>query len=117
MLVPGSSRKTVSFSRMEQVEENAVGSTAYDLLQLCFLGNPAKVHLAFYVVGAESTALADSVKLAEGGWLCAPAMAVDTLVTFVKEKRAEGRPLRAVVTTDTAPDNAGIVNFTTQGDR
>jgi hypothetical protein len=114
LLVPGGSRSTVTFSRMDQVEESAVGSTAYELLRLCFLGNPAKVHLAYYLVGAEGAALAGNAKLAEGGWLCAPAMAVDTLVNFVKEKRAEGRSLRAVVCTKTAPDNAGIVNFTTE---
>ena len=111
LLVPGGSRSTVTFSRMDQVEESAVGSTAYELLRLCFLGNPAKVHLAYYLVGAEGAALAGNAKLAEGGWLCAPAMAADTLVAFVKEKRAEGRPLRAVVNTKTAPNNAGIVNF------
>ena len=115
LLVPGTIRKTVSFTRMDQVEKSAVGNTAYELLQLCFLGNPAKVHLAFYVIGDESTALADCAKIAEGGWLCAPDMAVDVLTGFVKAKRAEARPLRAVITTDTSPDDPGIVNFTTKG--
>ena len=115
LLVSGSSQNVATFSRMEQVQENDVGSAAYALLRLCFLGNPAKVHLVNYVVGAEDTALAGSAKLAEGGWLCAPDMAADSLVRFVKEKRAEGKPLRAVVSTETVPDNAGIVNFITKG--
>ena len=115
LLVPGGGQYTATFSRMEQVDRNAVGNAAYELLRLCFLGNPAKVHLAHYVVGAEDTALAANAKLAEGGWMCAPFMAADTLVSFVKEKRAEGRPLRAVVCTEKAPDNAGIVNFITKG--
>jgi len=115
LLVPSANRRTVTFSRMDQVTETDVGSTAYDLLRLCFLGHPAKVHLVYYVEGEEGKALAETAKLAEGGWMCAPLMAADTLINFVKTKRAEGHPLRAVVSTEKTPDNAGIVNFTTQG--
>lgn len=115
LLTPGDSHRTDSFSRLEQVEESTVGSVAYGLLELCFLGNPAKVHLVTYVAGEESTALANGAKLAEGGWLCAPNMEAGVLVDYVKARRAEGRPLRAVVSTQDSPDSAGVVNFTTQG--
>lgn len=114
LMVPGVGYQTHSFSRMEQVEQAAVGNTAYPLLQLCFLGRPAKVHLVFYANGAENSALNSCARLAEGGWLCAPHMAAEQLVHFVQEKRREGRPLRAVVSTEMAPDQAGIVNFSAQ---
>ena len=114
LLVPGGEPGTVSFSRLDQIEEVNVGTYVWQLLQLCFLGNPAKVHLVQYAMGYEESALESCSRLAEGGWMCAPDMNADIMVSFVKRRRAEGRPLRAVVTSQREPDCAGVVNFTTK---
>ena len=114
LLLPGAAQ-TASFSRLEQADRALVGEEAWLLLQLCFLGNPAKVHLVTYADGEESTALAGCSKLAEGGWLCAPAMEADRVAAFVRNSRQEGKPIRAVVSTEGSPNCEGIVNFTTQG--
>ncbi len=114
LMMPGEAG-TVSFSRLEQADRSQVGEEVWLLLQLCFLGNPAKVHLVYYAAGEESAAMAGCSKLAEGGWLCAPAMKASTVADFIRACRMQGRPLRAVVSTDGSPNNEGIVNFTTQG--
>ncbi len=117
LLVPGSESSLRSFSRLEQVQESAVGEDSYRLLRLCFLGNPAKVILATCPEGGEGAALESLCATAEGGWLCAPYLDGMELAAFVRDKRAEGRPLRAVVSTQQSPDCAGVVNFTTEGIR
>ncbi len=117
LLVPDSESRLRSFSRLEQVQESAVGADSYQLLQLCFLGNPAKVILATCPEGSEEAALENLCSTAEGGWLCAPYLDGMELAAFVRDKRAEGRPLRAVVSTQQSPDCAGVVNFTTEGIR
>lgn len=104
-----------SFSALEQAEGRGLSQDCLRLLRLCFLGNPAKVLLYCYPRGEEQTALKRCQAAAEGGWLCAPRMAAETVTAFVKARRAEGRPLRAVVSSQTGPDCAGIVNLTTQG--
>ena len=114
LLLPGEGG-TVSFSRLEQADRGQLGEEAWLLLQLCFLGNPAKVHLVYYAAGEESAALAGCSKLAEGGWLCAPAMEAQQVTGFIRTCRSQGKPLRAVVSTDGSPNCEGIVNFTTQG--
>ena len=115
LLLPGDAPGTVSLSRVEQADRTAVGEEGWLLLRLCFLGNPAKVHLVTYAAGEEGTALAGCGKLAEGGWLCAPAMEADAVAAFVREERAPGRPLRAVVSTDGSPDCEGVVNLSAEG--
>ncbi len=114
LLMPGEPG-TASFSRLEQADRSRVGEEVWLLLQLCFLGNPGKVHLVTYAAGEEGTALAGCSKLAEGGWLCAPAMDAAAVAAHIRACRAQGRPLRAVVSTQESPDCEGIVNFTTQG--
>ena len=113
VLITGNAPATAGFSRLEQVSREAVGEYGYKLLQLCFLGNPAKVHLVTYVKGTEQSTLEGCTPLAEGGWLCAPQMDAGVLAAFVKDKREQGRPMRAVLTTEDSPDCAGVVNFTT----
>lgn len=115
LLITGNAPAVAGFSRLEQASEAAVGEYGYKLLQLCFMGNPARVHLVTYVKGSEQSALEDCARLAEGGWLCAPQMDAGVLTAFVKDKREQGRPVRAVLTTDDSPDCAGVVNFTTEG--
>ncbi len=115
LLVQGESACRQSFSRLEQVQESAVGQQAYRLLRLCFLGHPAKVILTTYAAGGERAALEDICAQAEGGWLCAPQMEAAVLTAFVKEKRAAGRPVRAVVSTEGSPDSEGLVNFRAEG--
>ncbi len=115
LLVPGEQAFQHSFSRLEQVQQRAVGQYAYRLLRLCFLGNPAKVMLAGCPAGGERQALEDLCAAAEGGWLCAPHMDAMELTAFVKAKRAQGRPVRAVVSTGESPDCEGVVNFCAQG--
>ena len=114
LMMPGETG-TVSFSRLEQADRGQLGEEAWLLLQLCFLGNPAKVHLVYYAAGEESAALAGCSKLAEGGWLCAPAMEAQQVTGFIRTCRSQGKPLRAVVSTEESPNCEGIVNFTTQG--
>lgn len=115
LLVAGEAAGSQGFSRLDQADRAAVGDRAWALLRLCFLGNPAKVWLVTYPQGGESEALEGASALAEGGWMCAPDMDSGLLVEFVKAKRGKGRPVRAVVSTSDSPDNAGVVNFTTEG--
>ena len=115
LLLEGDSHQQLSFSRLEQAAASEVGENAYRLLELCFLGGPAKVHLVTYPAGEAEEALAGCAVLAEGGWMCAPGMEAAQLVAFVKQKRAEGRPLRGVVTTGDSPDSEGIVNLQASG--
>ena len=115
LLLPGEESGSISLTRLDQADRALVGEEGWLLLQLCFLGNPAKVHLVTYAAGEESTALAGCGKTAEGGWLCAPAMEAGTVADFVRLARKQGRPLRAVVSCGSSPDCAGVVNFTTQG--
>lgn len=115
LLLEGDSHQLLSFSRLEQVSAAEVGEDAFRLLELCFLGSPAKVHLVTYPAGEAEEALASCAPLAEGGWMCAPGMEAAQLIAFVKQKRAEGRPLRAVVTTEDSPDSEGIVNLQASG--
>lgn len=115
LLVKGESTGSQGFARLDQADRSAVGQRAWELLRLCFLGNPAKVWLVTYPQGGESEALEGVATLAEGGWMCAPDMNSGLLVDFVKTKREKGRPVRAVVSTADSPDNAGVVNFTTDG--
>ena len=115
LLNEGNAAASVAFSRLDQVSAQGVGETGYRLLQLCFAGNPAKVHLVTYVRGTEQATLESCARLAEGGWLCAPRMDAAVLTEFVREKREQGRPIRAVLTTGGSPDCAGVVNFTTEG--
>ena len=117
LLYPGNAFQIRSFSRLEQVAPGEVGQAAYGLLQLCFLGNPAKVHLVHYLSGSEQEALERCAGLAEGGWLCAPRMAASVLTEYVKAARNRGRAMRGVVSTTGSPDSAGVVNFTTGGIR
>jgi len=114
VLLPGTG-EAVSLSRLEQADRSLVGEDGWLLLQLCFLGNPGKVHLVRYAAGEEGTALAGCGKLAEGGWLCAPAMEAHTVTEYIRAARAAGRPLRAVVSTDDSPDCEGVVNFAAEG--
>lgn len=102
-----------SFSREEQAE--GLSENAGELVRLCFLGRPARVHLVQYAPGGEQAALETGCRLAEGGWLCAPDMDPEATADLVRKKREEGRPVRAVVSTAQNPDCAGVVNFTTQG--
>ena len=115
LLAEGEKAELYSFSEAEQAESAGLAEDCRRLLRLCFLGGPAKVLLARYPTGEETAALARCAPAAEGGWLCAPQMDAQTVTAFVKSKRAEGRPLRAVVSSETGPDCAGIVNLTTQG--
>lgn len=117
LLVQGEGLATRGFSRLDQVDAEAVGQRAYQLLRLCFLGNPARVYLTTYPAGGGEEALESVAALAEGGWLCAPEMDSAAVTGFVKAKRAAGRPVRAVVSTQDSPDSAGVVNFTTEGIR
>lgn len=104
-----------AFSNLEQTETSGLDEKSRLLLRLCFLGTPAKVLLYHYPRGKEQEALEKCAAAAEGGWLCAPSMAAETVTAFVKAKRQEGKPLRAVVSSKGNPDCAGIVNFTTEG--
>lgn len=115
VLLPGEESRTRSFSALSQTDANAVGQRAYGLLELCFLGSPAKVVLAEYPTGNESAALEEAAARGEGGWLCAPEMDAMEVSAFVAKKREKGRPVRAVVSTEESPDCAGVVNFTTGG--
>lgn len=115
LLVAGETAGSQGFSRLDQVDPTVVGQQAWALLQLCFLGNPAKVWLVTYPQDGEQEALEGASALAEGGWMCAPHMDSLQMVEFVKAKRAKGRPVRAVVSTTDSPDNAGVVNFTAEG--
>lgn len=115
LLVAGETAGNQGFSRLDQVDPTVVGQRAWALLQLCFLGNPAKVWLVTYPQDGEQEALEGASALAEGGWMCAPHMDSLQMVEFVKAKRAKGRPVRAVVSTTDSPDNAGVVNFTAEG--
>ena len=51
LLLEGDSHQRLSFSRLEQVSAAEVGESAFRLLELCFLGRPAKVHLVTYSAG------------------------------------------------------------------
>ena len=115
LLLEGDSHQNLSFSRLEQVVAAEVGERAYKLLQLCFLGHPAKVHLVTYPAGEEQVALENCAAMAEGGWMCAPEMEAGVLAVFVREKRASGRPVRAVLTTEASPDCEGVVNLSAAG--
>lgn len=114
VLLPGTESRVRSFSALGQTDPETVGQRAFGLLELCFLGSPARVILAEYPVGEEQAALEEAAARAEGGWLCAPEMAAMTVSAFVAEKREKGRPVRAVVSTEDSPDCAGVVNFTTK---
>lgn len=109
ILVPGSQWQVRSFSRMEQAQE--VSPAERKLLQLCFLGGPARVRLATYDPEQAEKALEEGCRLAEGGWLCAPEMDQDRVAEAVREKRAQSRPVRAVVSTEESPDCEGVVNL------
>ena len=115
LLVAGETTGSQGFSRPEQVDRSSVSQRAWQLLRLCFLGNPAKVWLVTYPVDGEAEALEGAAALAEGGWMCAPDMDSLQLTEFVKAKREKGRPVRAVLSTAESPDNAGVVNFTAEG--
>ena len=117
LLLEGEERGNVCFLLPEQAERANLSQRAAKLVKLCFLGNPARVWLATYLAGEEQAALAACEKNAEGGWLCAPDMQAETVSAFVRAGRAEGKPLRAVVSTAGDPDCAGVVNLTTQGIR
>ena len=114
LLLPGTG-SSVSLSRPEQADRDLMGEEGWLLLQLCFLGNPGKVHVVYYADGEESAALAGCSKLAEGGWLCAPTMEAHRVTEYVRAARAQGRPLRAVVSTKDSPDCEGVVNFVADG--
>lgn len=117
LLLAGEESGSVCFLLPEQAERAGLSERAARLVKLCFLGNPARVWLATYAAGEEEAALAACEKNAEGGWLCAPDMPAETVSAFVRAGRAEGKPLRAVVSTEGSPDCAGVVNLTTQGIR
>ena len=57
LLVQGEGLATRGFSRLDQVDAEAVGQRAYELLRLCFLGNPARVYLTTYPAGGGEEAL------------------------------------------------------------
>ena len=115
LLLEGGSHQRLGFSRLEQVPAAEVGEDAFRLLELCFLGHPAKAHLVTYPAGEEQTALESCAAMAEGGWMCAPEMDAGVLAAFVREKRAAGRPVRAVLTTADSPDCEGVVNLSAAG--
>lgn len=115
LLAESGEAKSMSFSSPEQAEDCGLTAREARLVRLCFLGNPARVQLILYREGTEDQTLADCAALAEGGWLCAPDMSAESVAAFVREKRAQGRPVRAVVSTGGSPDCAGVVNLTTGG--
>lgn len=113
ILASGGKLETKSFSRLEQAQ--GLRESDYELVRLCFLGHPAKVYLVLYEAGQEQRGLEAAGRLAEGGWMCAPDMNPAVMTSYIQNQREQGRPLRAVVSTQGSPDCAGIVNFTTQG--
>ena len=115
LMVKGSARESVGFSRMEQASAVIENQRERMLLQLCFMGNPNKVWLERYPEGQEAEALAGCAKRAEGGWLCAPDMTAETVTAFVAQSRGQGAAVRAVVSTGGSPDQEGVVNLAVTG--
>ena len=113
LLLAGSGQQ-VSFRSLAQAQEAGLDSRTLKLMQLCFLGSPAKVTV-LYDNGDLTAALSAAAAAAAGGWLCAPDAEADTVCAYVKEARSGGVPLRAVVANADAPDCEGIVNFVTEG--
>ncbi len=108
IIAPGVSG-TMAFTSFGQAE-GKVDSASKRLLELCFMGVPSRVTVV--PCGEDIDA---ALTLAEthsaGGWICAPALAPATVVSFVKARRAAGAPVKAVVANASAPDCEGIVNF------
>lgn len=106
--------QTAVFKSLSQAQAAGLEPHALMLAGLCFMGFPAQVALV-YENGSPADALAQAAALSRGGWICAPGIGQAELVSFVKEKRVQGTPVRAVASNATAPDSEGIVNFCADG--
>lgn len=112
MIVGGQGTDAV-FTALSQADAAALGARLYRMLRLCFLGTPAKVTVIYG--GNGSDALDRARRAASGGWICAPDMAASAAAAYIREQRALGEGVRAVVGDASAPDCEGVVNFCADG--
>ena len=87
--------------------------------------NAGYVKMAFYKgaakvivtdAGTDVTAALNTIGSMDWNWVCMPSAATAdnaSIITWIKAKREDGAPYKAVIGEGTAPDCEGVVNFTT----
>ena len=81
----------------------------YRLLKLCFLAGPNKV--AVLRAGEDDSVVYAALDGLQFDYLAAPALEQETVISYIKAQRAEGRGVKLVTAGANAPDCEGIVNF------
>lgn len=105
---------TAAYQSLADVPADAFSAENYRLLGLAFRAAPAKVYVV-RVQEEEQQAVFDALNKLSFNWLAAPALDSETVVSYVKERRAAGIAVKAVVANAEAPDHEGIVNLCASG--
>lgn len=101
---------TAAYQSLADVPADAFNEENYRLLELAFRAAPAKVYVV-RLQEEEKEAVFDALDKLTFNWLAAPALDGDEVVSYVKERRAAGTMIKAVVANADAPDHEGIVNL------
>lgn len=101
---------TAVYQSLADVPADGFTEDNYRLLELAFRAAPAKVYVV-RLQAEEEQAVFDALDKLTFNWLAAPALDSEQVVSYVKERRAAGTMIKAVVANADAPDHEGIVNL------
>ena len=102
------------YRTLADVPEEQFTPQNYRTLTLAFLSGPNKV-LILRKNDITDKALFAELSQQKFDWLAAPGLDSGAVVSFIRQQRAEGRGVKAVVANADAPDCEGIVNLCVSG--
>ena len=105
---------SATYQSLADVPDDKFSEENYRLLDLAFRAAPSKVHVV-RLQNEEAQAVYDTLNKLTFNWLAAPALDSAAVASYVKERRAAGTMIKAVVANAEAPDHEGIVNLCADG--
>ena len=112
LVLPGEGEPAV-YRSLAAVSESGLAPEDYRILKLAFLAAPSSVTVLR--AGEEPAAVFTELERRHFDWLAAPGLDNDRVISFIKEQRAGGRGVKAVVANASGPDCEGIVNLWAAG--
>ena len=97
------------YRSLAEVPKDAFTAENYRLLQMAFLAAPSRVIVLR--AGGDETAVWEALDRTRFDWLAAPALDSGEVVAYIKNQRAAGRGVKAVVADAADPDCEGVVNL------
>lgn len=113
ILISESGLGVKSYSEIAEIGSELSDDNA-DIVKMAFYKGAAKVTVANSASG--TAAALGTIESLDWDWLCMPGASDNdnaAIVTWIKAKRAAGKPFKAVIGNGSSPNCEGVVNFTT----